>query len=68
MDTRKRTILKALTWQGLGLFTMTAMGLIYTGSLTSGATLALSSMALGFVFFLIHERIWNAIGWGRSNR
>lgn len=67
MDSQKRTLLKALTWQALGLVSMTLVGLAHTGSLTAGVSLAASSMVVGFVFFLIHERVWNAIRWGRRN-
>jgi uncharacterized membrane protein len=65
MESRIRTLLKALTWQVLGLLTMTAIGLVHTGSITAGMSLAASSMVVGFVCFLIHERIWNAVRWGR---
>jgi uncharacterized membrane protein len=66
MDTMHRTIVKAITWQAMGIIAMTALSYPHTGSLTSALSLALSASASGFVFFLVHEKIWNAIGWGRN--
>lgn len=65
METPARTILKAVTWQMLGILTMTAVSYPRTGSLTAAATLALSASATGFVCFFLHERVWNAVRWGR---
>lgn len=65
MDTTSRTVLKALTWQALGIVTMTALGYPHTGSVLSALTLAVSASASGFVFYLLHEKIWNAVRWGR---
>jgi uncharacterized membrane protein len=65
METGKRTFLKAVTWQTLGLLTMTALGFLATGSLTIAGSLALAGAATGVVSYILHERIWNRIAWGR---
>lgn len=65
MDTRKRTIAKAVSWQVLGLITMTLLALIFTGNIASAGGLALGGALSGFVFFVIHERVWARIPWGR---
>ncbi len=65
MDTRKRTIAKAVSWQALGLVTMTLLALIFTGSIASAGGLALGGALSGFVCFIIHERVWARIPWGR---
>ena len=66
METKSRTLAKALSWQGLGLVTTTALGYLATGSITAGGTLALSSAMLGLVVYLAHERLWQRISWGRT--
>lgn len=66
MDTIRRTIVKALTWQTLGVLTMIAISYPHTGSLWRSLTLAFSASISGFVFFLIHEKIWNRVHWGRK--
>ncbi|MAM62297.1 DUF2061 domain-containing protein [Maritimibacter sp. UBA3975] len=65
MDTARRTLAKALTWQLLGLVTTTALGYAATGSLTAGGALALSSALVGFICYAVHERLWSRIRWGR---
>jgi len=65
METRTRTLAKALSWQGVGLATMTAIGFAFTGSASAGGALALVSAAVGLVAYMAHERVWGRIGWGR---
>ncbi|MGF0537338.1 DUF2061 domain-containing protein [Agrobacterium sp. ES01] len=65
METTARTIIKALTWQLLGIATMTALTYGQTGSLITALTLALSASATGFIFYFLHEKVWNAVRWGR---
>jgi uncharacterized membrane protein len=64
METRTRTMLKSLTWQMLGIVTMTALGYSQIGSLSGALSIAFSASAMGFVFFFVHERVWSRIGWG----
>lgn len=65
MDTMVRTVVKAITWQSLGILTMTALSYPHTGSLAGALSIATSASASGFVFFLLHEKIWNRVRWGR---
>ena len=65
MDTPCRTLVKALTWQGLGLFAMTLTTYAVTGSLSQGGTVAVIGAIAGLVTYTIHERVWARIGWGR---
>lgn len=65
METRTRSLTKALLWQMLGLLNMTLVGLLLTGSVRAGGTLALVNTVIGLVCYLGYERIWQRIGWGR---
>lgn len=67
METTKRTVLKALLWNALGLASMTLTGFFFTGSATLGGALAVLNTGIGFVVYLIHERIWARIAWGRRH-
>jgi uncharacterized membrane protein len=64
METPFRSLVKALTWQALGLVTMTALTFALTGSLVTGGAVALGSAALGLVLYAAHERVWARIRWG----
>ena len=56
METRARTLVKSVLWTALGLVVMAGVGLAFTGSLAVGG---------GFLSFLVYERVWSGIRWGR---
>lgn len=45
---------------------MVALSYPHTGSMIASLSLAVSASASGFVFFLVHERLWNIVRWGRK--
>lgn len=65
METRERTIVKAVVWIVMGLVVMSLVGLIFTGSMAVGGTMALVNSAIGFVNYLLYERFWAGVRWGR---
>lgn len=64
METRRRSLAKAASWQFFGIVMMSLLGFLFTGSLSSGGALAVLSSLLGFFSYLLHERVWASIGWG----
>ncbi|MHA3916565.1 DUF2061 domain-containing protein [Halovulum sp. GXIMD14793] len=64
METSKRTLCKAITWQVMGLVMMTVLGYLLTGSIQTGGSLAILGALVGFVTYVLHERVWSRIGWG----
>jgi len=65
MESPTRTIAKAVSWQLLGLLSMTLIGYLYTGSLAAAGSLALVTAIVGAVCYVLHERAWNRVAWGR---
>lgn len=65
MDSTRRTIAKALSWQLLGLLTMTVVGTFLTGSASTGGALALTSAVIGALCYIAHEKLWALVPWGR---
>ncbi|WP_170586962.1 DUF2061 domain-containing protein [Ruegeria arenilitoris] len=65
METRRRSVVKAIIWNAMGLAVMTVVGLIATGSAAVGGALAVVNTAIGLTFYVIYERIWAGISWGR---
>ncbi len=65
METRKRTLLKALIWNLIGLASMSIVGYALTGSVTLGGSIAVANTLLGLVCYMAYERIWTHIRWGR---
>ncbi|MEO0544678.1 MAG: DUF2061 domain-containing protein [Pseudomonadota bacterium] len=64
METPKRTLAKTISWQLVGIVTMTMVGLGQTGSLTISLSIAISGAATGTIMFYLHERLWAKIRWG----
>ena len=67
MDSPKRTWTKAIFWQLLGLVSMGVVGYLFTGSLRIGGVMALVNAGIGLTVYVIYERLWARIGWGRGN-
>jgi uncharacterized membrane protein len=65
MESGKRTILKAILWQALGLISMALVGLWVTGSAVAGGAIAVANTVIGFVCYVVYERVWARIRWGR---
>lgn len=59
-----RTFVKAVLWNVVGLFTMTLVGLVLTGSAAVGGVMALVNTAIGLICYVIYERVWAHVGWG----
>ena len=66
METRQRSLVKAVIWNLMGLGMMTLVGLIATGSAAVGGTLAIVNTVIGLTMYLIYERVWAGIRWGRN--
>ncbi len=49
----------------MGLAVMTLVGLVATGSAAVGGALAVVNTAIGLTLYVIYERIWAGISWGR---
>lgn len=67
METHRRTLVKAVFWQILGLSVMALVGWVVTGSAVLGGTMALINTGLGFVSYVVYERVWAGIRWGRRD-
>ncbi len=64
--TKKRSFAKSLTWRVVALIT-TFVTLYALSKDINMATLAtLITNAVNFVAYYYHERIWNAVKWGKE--
>ena len=68
MDSFARTWVKAVLWAALGLLTMSLVGIFFTGSLAVGGMMAVSNTLIGLSCYVIYERVWLGISWGRQDR
>lgn len=68
METRRRTLAKAVIWQLMGLAVMVTVGWAITGSAATGGGIAVINTVIGFTNYVLYERVWARIGWGRVPR
>ena len=65
MDTARRTLVKAVLWNAIGLGMMSLVGLVMTGSAALGGAMAVINTALGLSLYIVYERAWGRVSWGR---
>ena len=65
MDTATRTFVKSLLWATIGFLTMALVGLAATGSFVTGGAMAAVNTLIGLVSYVIYERVWARVRWGR---
>lgn len=65
METRKRTLVKAIVWNIIGLTVMALVGLVMTGSAAVGGAMAVINTGIGLAMYIVYERVWSRIPWGR---
>ncbi|MEP2534157.1 DUF2061 domain-containing protein [Shimia sp.] len=65
METRRRSILKAMIWNAIGLAVMALVGVVATGSLETGGKMAVINTGIGLTLYVIYERVWSKVRWGR---
>ena len=66
METRVRSIAKALTWRAGGLIVTVSVGWVVTGNPLVAASIGLVDTGAKLVAFYFHERLWLKIRFGRS--
>jgi uncharacterized membrane protein len=65
METHTRSIVKAVIWNVIGIVSMTVVGILATGSMALGWKMALINTGVGFTMYLVYERVWSRVRWGR---
>ncbi|WP_309568052.1 DUF2061 domain-containing protein [Psychromarinibacter sediminicola] len=58
--------MKAVLWAVWGWVAMAAVGLAFTGSMLAGGGMAAVNTCVGLLCYVVYERIWANIGWGRA--
>ncbi len=66
MERPKRTMVKAIIWNINGLMVMSLVGYAMTGSAGTGGLMAAVNTAIGLSLYVLYERIWSRISWGRA--
>ena len=65
METHRRSIAKAVSWRILATLTTMLLVFVFTGNLVLSGGVGLTELITKIVIYYVHERIWNAISFGR---
>jgi len=68
METRKRSIAKAISWRVIASVITATVAYAVTGKLELALLVGGLDTAVKLGAFYFHERTWNRIGYGRSKR
>tara|TARA_B110000503_G_C6776053_1_gene261346 strand:- start:96 stop:299 length:204 start_codon:yes stop_codon:yes gene_type:complete len=60
-----RSFTKAVVWNVIGLTVMLGVGFAFTGSIALGGAMAMINTAIGLCSYVLYERVWSRINWGR---
>lgn len=65
-DKISRSVLKSISWRIIGTLDTIVISLIVTGTLEFALKIGLIELLSKMILFILHERFWNKIKWGKS--
>jgi len=68
LETRRRSILKTITFRIIATLTTFILVLIITGDLMIAGVIGLLDTISKLFIYYSHERVWNKISWGIKSR
>lgn len=68
METKRRSIAKALSWRVIATLITSAIALALTGQWEFAAKIGLADTGFKFFVYFAHERLWNRLNFGREAR
>lgn len=68
METRKRSIAKALSWRFFATMITVAVVFLLSGEVVFAAKIGLLDTTIKLVAYFVHERLWLRIPFGRYER
>jgi uncharacterized membrane protein len=66
METKRRSIVKAVTWRAVATLLTLVVAYVFTGTIAESLGIALTAAILNIIAYYCHERTWNWIQWGRQ--
>jgi uncharacterized membrane protein len=65
MDTRKRSMVKSITWRVIGIVLLGVIAYAITGDLTQMTVITILFHGIRLVLYYYHERVWERTSWGK---
>jgi uncharacterized membrane protein len=64
MESKKRSLAKALLWRLIGIIVLGSITWVLTKNLETTTIITLMFHTINFVLYYFHERFWERIDWG----
>ena len=64
-ETKRRSVVKAITWRTLGTLDTIAISYVLTGEIKTAISIGGIEVFTKMFLYFFHERIWNMIKWGK---
>ena len=64
-ETKRRSIVKAITWRTLGTLDTIVIAYLLTGKIKTAVSIGGIEVFTKMFLYFFHERIWNMIKWGK---
>lgn len=64
--TKKRSLVKSLTWRILAILVTFASIYFLTGELETATAGTVLTNSINFVLYYLHERVWTKVNWGKE--
>jgi uncharacterized membrane protein len=68
MESRKRSLVKAMTWRALGIVILGVVAWVFTRSWQTTTAVTVFFHAIQVALYYFHERVWDGFDWGLKNR
>ncbi len=66
MDSKSRSITKAISWRIIATTLIGIIAYIFTGAAIQSIELTLTAAVVNTTLYYFHERLWSSISWGRN--
>lgn len=63
-ETRKRSVIKTISWRVIATITTAILVFMFTGSFEIAIGVGFLEVIVKLLFYYFHERIWDSISWG----
>jgi uncharacterized membrane protein len=64
-ETKRRSIVKAITWRTMGTLDTILIAYFLTGEVKTAVSIGGIEIFTKMILYFFHERIWNMIKWGK---
>jgi uncharacterized membrane protein len=65
-ETRKRSMVKSLTWRTICILVSIITAYFLTGKLDVSVAIGTVYNAITMILYYFHERFWNTLEWGKQ--